>query len=208
MTRRALAAVLALVTACGTGKGERTGGPLIPWTQSHSTISGAVSPGAVMAFGLPSFAVRGTLDLGRVELVGPSPGVHLVAARISFFACPRCNRRPGFVGVDGFATTVCVGPFPPPSYGPTYDATGLRLFPHDAPALLLYLAADSPGEHRVAGYRVHYRDERGAKYVIESRNVTLKLIQQPVESPGLCSHPTGSIWTGGEKGRQKVIPLD
>lgn len=207
VTRHLLGVILLLVTACGTGSGERHGGPLVPWTASHSTITGQVVPGSVMAFGIPSFAVRGTLDLRQVELVGAPRGVRLLAARVSFLACPRCNRRPGFVGVNGGATTVCVGRFPPPSFGPTYDVTGLRLFKGDAASLLLYLITDTPGEHQVAGYRVHYRDEHGTRYVIESRNVTIDVIQRPADDSGVCRHPGTSIWTGGTGGKQDVVPL-
>jgi hypothetical protein len=205
-----VAAGLTLVVgpaACG-GGGERRGGPLVPWTGPQNVVGSVAAPKAAVALGLPTFAVREELVVDRVELIDPDPALRLMGARASFIACEKCHRRPGYVGVTGRATAFCVGAYPPADFGPTYDASGLRLFEGDAPSLLLYLTADTPGRHEAAGFRVHYRGARGARYVIEARSTTLAVEQHdPAADPAACTKPAGSIWTGGTAGLQRVVPL-
>lgn len=206
--KRVLVVVAALVAAaCGGTEAERTGGPLLAWTRGQSTIDGVIAPGSAMAFGIPPFAVQRPLTIDAVELIDASEGLRLRAARVSFLACTKCRRRPGFVGVRGLATTVCVGSFPPPSFGPTYDAGGLELHPSDAPSLLLYLDATAPGHYEVAGYRVRYHDATGERYVIELTNVRIAVDQRGTGSDA-CTEPDDTVWTGGTGGKQQVVPLD
>jgi hypothetical protein len=214
LTRRLAVCITALllvgVTVAVTrdGSGERRGGPLLVWTDGDAFVSLKTQATAAAAFGMPSFAIRDELVIDRVELVDADPALRLVASRISFLACPACRRRPGYVGVNGFVTSVCIGPFPPPGFGPTYEAAGLRLFPGDVPSLLLYLVADQLGRHDAAGFRVHYRTARGKRYVVEARSMRVGLESLDPRLGEGCSKPRGTVWTGGTEGVQGGVPLD
>jgi hypothetical protein len=207
MPRAAGLLLVAAAVACGR-PAERRGGPLVPWTGPRNVVSGVAAPGAAIALGLPTFAVRAEVVVDRVELVGADPALRVLDTRMSFVACPSCHRRAGYVGVTGSATEFCVGHYPPSDFGPTYEAAGLHLFERDAPSLLLYLTADGPGRHEAQGFRVHYRTARGRRYVIEVRSTALAVEQHdPTADRNACSRPTGSIWTGGTGGIQRVVPL-
>jgi hypothetical protein len=208
LTCAALAFALGLALACSREPRAQRGGPLVPWTAGTSTLRAVVAPDKAMALGLPTFAIREPITIDRVELRNPPKSLRLLTARVSFLACASCRRRPGYVGVGGLATSVCVGDFPPASYGPTYEATGLELFPGDAPSLLLYLQADGVGEHAAGGYRIRYHDAARHAFLVEQDNVTLVIEQRPPGGAGVCQRPNGSIWTGGTAGKQQVVPLD
>lgn len=170
----AATAAASMVAAVGCGRSpERRDGPLVVWSGSRQEIESTVAGGSVTAFGLPTLAVREELVLDRVDVTPADPSARFVGARVAFLDCPRCRRRPGYLGLPVLVTSVCAGAYPPREPGATYDVAGLRLFPGDAPILLVYATADAGGRHELGEPRIHYRTASGRRYAVTQHDVHL-----------------------------------